>query len=494
MISNSKKQDNFNEYFNNYKEINNGGTHEENPYGGVQLGIDPEGAPNKLEQNEVTYNDYVYSDRIKFPVQLNKEYNLNNKKEYTFAEVARKTQKNYAERPNDEISRRSLNKKMTELANYQDLIKQQLTNQENQTNQMYNKYEDGGHLNKYAKYGYKRNENGWAYGGLLPNYYSGTKSTYAQTKDGTPLLLAKPENTVSSDYPDLVGYKKTVKDALNSAKNLDQNNSLGTNKRKKGTDSVDYALDTDDYRSNILRKAPILGSAIGLFDNIVRNRNYSRANAIENAARNVLNVKPVSFTPRTTYMQYTPFDYANAITQAQLAAAANRQNLINASGGNRANVTPNLMALNYNTTSGIGDIYEKGYLAAQSSKNEVNKYNQDINSALMNLDSSVSSANQKSMLDARNTYLNGIITAMEAGNKVDSNRDSAIASNMSTLFSSIGDLGKELAIRNMIKSDPTAYYYYDDNNKLVYKPSFYKLDEKDKQTVINNIKNNKNFG
>ena len=47
-----------------YMRVNEGGSHEENPNGGVQVGMDPEGNPNLLEENEPVYKDYVYSDNI----------------------------------------------------------------------------------------------------------------------------------------------------------------------------------------------------------------------------------------------------------------------------------------------------------------------------------------------------------------------------------------------------------------------------------------------
>ena len=47
-----------------YMRVNEGGSHEENPNGGVQIGVDPEGNPNLLEEGEPVYKDYVYSDNI----------------------------------------------------------------------------------------------------------------------------------------------------------------------------------------------------------------------------------------------------------------------------------------------------------------------------------------------------------------------------------------------------------------------------------------------
>ena len=43
--------------------IDNGGLHEENPYEGVPMGVAPDGKPNLVEEGEVIYNDYVFSNR-----------------------------------------------------------------------------------------------------------------------------------------------------------------------------------------------------------------------------------------------------------------------------------------------------------------------------------------------------------------------------------------------------------------------------------------------
>jgi hypothetical protein len=45
--------------------INEGDTHERNPLGGVLMGVDQQGIPNLVEEGEVIFNDYVYSNRLK---------------------------------------------------------------------------------------------------------------------------------------------------------------------------------------------------------------------------------------------------------------------------------------------------------------------------------------------------------------------------------------------------------------------------------------------
>ena len=45
--------------------VDAGNTHEENPNGGVPMGVAPDGQPNLVEEGETIWNDYVFSNRIK---------------------------------------------------------------------------------------------------------------------------------------------------------------------------------------------------------------------------------------------------------------------------------------------------------------------------------------------------------------------------------------------------------------------------------------------
>ena len=115
----------------NITEINAGGRHEENPYEGVQVGVDPEGTPNLVEENEVIWNDYVFSNRLKVPKEVCKELRVGQKKDgFTFAEVAKKLLKESKERPNDPISKRGLDANMQKLEDAQEELKQKMEAEE----------------------------------------------------------------------------------------------------------------------------------------------------------------------------------------------------------------------------------------------------------------------------------------------------------------------------------------------------------------------------
>lgn len=100
--------------------INEGGTHEENPYEGVQMGVDSEGIPNLVEEGETVWNDYVFSNRIEADEETKKKMHLPKKAAITFADISKRLEKEAAERPNDPISKAALRVQMENLAEQQE--------------------------------------------------------------------------------------------------------------------------------------------------------------------------------------------------------------------------------------------------------------------------------------------------------------------------------------------------------------------------------------
>ena len=113
-------------YFSNgLMQINNGGSHEENPYEGVPMGSDPEGTPNLVEEGETIFNNYVFSDRLKVPKAVRNKYKLRGNKNMTFAEASKIMSKESEERPHDPISQRGLGALLAGLTQAQEMLKMQ---------------------------------------------------------------------------------------------------------------------------------------------------------------------------------------------------------------------------------------------------------------------------------------------------------------------------------------------------------------------------------
>jgi hypothetical protein len=92
------------EFSNGMTEINAGGLHSTNPFEGVPMGMDNEGIPNLVEEGEVKYDNYIFSNRLKANKKLLSTYSLPEKyEEKSFADIAKILSKESEERPNDPI-------------------------------------------------------------------------------------------------------------------------------------------------------------------------------------------------------------------------------------------------------------------------------------------------------------------------------------------------------------------------------------------------------
>ena len=106
--------------------IDAGGSHSENPYGGVQMGVDSQGVPNLVEEDEVVYNDYVFSNRISVDDETKKKFHIGKKQDITYAALAKKLEKEISERPTDPISQAGFKVQMEILEEQQERQKQEM--------------------------------------------------------------------------------------------------------------------------------------------------------------------------------------------------------------------------------------------------------------------------------------------------------------------------------------------------------------------------------
>ena len=107
-----------------YTKVNEGGSHEENPNGGVQLGVDQNGVPNLLEEGEPVYKDFVYSDNIKADAKFLEQYGIPKKyADKIYSQIADAYIDEAEVRPYDEISANGLNAMLGRLAEAQEAQK-----------------------------------------------------------------------------------------------------------------------------------------------------------------------------------------------------------------------------------------------------------------------------------------------------------------------------------------------------------------------------------
>lgn len=346
--------------------VDQGGTHEENPNEGVQMGVAPDGTPNLVEEGEVIWNDYVFSNRIKVPEDIKKKYKLRGSDDMTFADAARKAQKPSAERPNDLIEMRSLEDIMSKLMVEQESIRQKKAASSK-------KFAHGGHL------------------GLL--------------SDG-----------------------------------------LGDNPQwLKG-----------------LRFIPAVGAGIGVATDLLGLTNkpdYSHADSIRMAAENAANgITDVSFTPVGNYLTYKPFDRFFYTNQLGAQSAATRRAIRNNSNGNRATAIAGLLAADFNAQTQLGNLFRQAEEYNLGQRERVENFNRATNEFNSEGFLKAAMANAENSQKKASILVSAAEKAAALKQVADDRAGAARSANLTNLFDSLGDIGREAFAMDMIKNNRGLLY------------------------------------
>lgn len=422
------------EWDNGLRIIGNGGTHEENPMEGVPMGMDAEGTPNLVEQGEVIFNDYVFSNRIFADGGLLESFNLPKSYDgYSFAAIAEKLGEESKERPNDPISKRGLLSSMSRLQQAQETVRQQA-----QVGQEGVQYAHGGRM-------------GTLFDGLgdMPNFLDGVD--YGDWQDYGTLL--EPINA-----EDL--WNESIADA----------------------DGSDEGDTDSSSKLTWLRYAPVVGAAIGLGQNLFSKPDYTSADAILEAANQAGNYTPVGYTPIGNYLQYRPFDRNFYLNKLNAQAGATRRAIMNTTSPSR---NAALLAADYNAQGRLGDLARQAEEYNLAQRQAVETFNRGTNMANAEMGLKAAMANQEAALKARSSRLSGVAQAMAVRDAVDARRGASMSANLTNFFNSLGDIGREEYSRNMIMSNPALYYSIDNKGNVTYKNGYESLSEAEKKEVRN---------
>lgn len=366
--------------------INNGGTHESNPYEGVPISMDQEGNPNLVEEGEVIWNDYVFSNRLKVPKSIQKKYKLG-KREMTFANAVDKLSKESEERPNDPISIKGLENVLMNMAIEQETIKSK-----NNKNNKNNKFNTGG--------------------------YSGSNRV-------EPIPLKPVEGLTSPPVLKNVLPKKVNIDFGNIPENLPT--------WMRYAPVVGYG-------------ALALTDAFGL----TNKPDYSNAEAIIEASKRASVYNPVRFKPIGDYLTYNPFDTEYHANQLRAVSGATRRNIMNTSGGNRAKAMTYILAADNNTMNQMGDLYRKAAEYNLEQRQKVADFNRATNITNSEGFLKSDMANQSAAAQARALGLEGLMAGYKMKEQANLMSDQAKSANISGLLTSLGNIGYENVNRNMM--------------------------------------------
>ena len=471
------------EWDNGLRVIGNGGTHEENPMEGVPMGMDTKGVPNLVEQGEVIFNDYVFSNRMFADGGLLESFNLPKSYDgYSFAAIAEKLGDESKERPNDPISKRGLLSSMSRLQQAQETVRQQ-----NQVGQEGVQYAHGGRmgtlfdgLGQYPNHLLVINDDNVPEGTMFDPISNRYVFTGYQDSDTNPLnfgsgITPSGEWLEEPKYMARAAAKRAGYDVGSSLDDYNKNPIKVPEKKKSAVSRLLSNLDTTD-----LRYAPVVGAAIGLGQNLFSRPDYTSADAILEAANQAGNYTPIGYTPIGNYLQYKPFDRNFYLNKLNAQAGATRRAIMNTTSPSR---NAALLAADYNTQGRLGDLARQAEEYNLAQRQAVETFNRGTNMANAEMGLKAAMANQEAALKARSSRLSGVAQAMAVRDAVDARRGASMSANLTNFFNSLGDIGREEYSRNMIMSNPALYYSIDSKGNVTYKNGYESLSEAEKKEV-----------
>lgn len=225
-----------------------------------------------------------------------------------------------------------------------------------------------------------------------------------------------------------------------------------------------------------LRYIPALGNAISVFTDLMGWTNkpdYTNANAVLEASRGVRDVR---FNPIGDYLTYRPLDRMFYQNQLNAQAGATQRNIINTA-GNRGSAMAGLLAAGYNAMNSQGNLARQAEEFNENQRQQVAQFNRETNRFNSQMDLEAQRAN----LGAAEVRMNAALNAARLRDAVDARVGAARSANLTNLFDSIGDIGREEFTRNMINSNRAQYYTIDRMGGIHYKPGYYALSDWEKR-------------
>ena len=388
------------DFTNGLTYIDNGGSHEANPFEGVQMGIDPQGVPNLVEEGEVIFNDYVFSNRLKVPKAIRQKYKLRDN--ITFADAAKKLSKESEERPNDPISKSGLESFMSALANGQEEVR--IKNEDRR-------------MNRYAK------------GGKLGKRYDGDGPDYNYMDFGT---LASPISYEQLERMINLGIDGSAIPLTGTSEEID--NAITRAAVEKGA--------TTGNKSNLsyLRYAPALMSGISAFTDLFSKPDYSAADRVAS-----VDIQPalVSVDPIGQYLSYKPLDRMFYINQLNKNTAAGRRAIQNTSGGNRAAAMAGILAADYNYGENLGKLARQAEEYNQAQKEKVAGFNRQTDMFNSKQSMQAQSVNAQSRNDATKMRLAQAEEIAKLRSAAKNAYDTRRSNNLNNFINNLGNIGWE---------------------------------------------------
>ena len=402
------------DFTNGLTYIEAGGTHESNPYEGVPFGVDQEGTPNLVEEGEVVWNDYVFSNRLKVPKSFKDKYRVGKKKNASYADVAEFLAKESDERPNDPISKAGLDANLSRLAESQEELK--------------------------VKQG-KNNGNKFAYGGYEddPYWWATSEPTSEISSNNGTKIIGTPS----------VGFNEEMTEPLSSVVTIPTTSTKGTTTAKGKYNPL-----------TSLRYAPVFGGGLSVLTDalgITNKPDYTQANLIKGFTLGIPN-KQVRFTPVGNMLSFTPLDKEFYTNKMRSQAAAGRRAITNTSGGNRASAVAGLLAADMNNLTQFGNLTRQAEEYNQAQRQKVEEFNRATNMYNSEGFMKADTTNVGKDLERSKLGLQSTLAAAKMIEEADAKAGLAKSTNLTNFINSLGNIGREEVMKSWINENPALYY------------------------------------
>lgn len=359
-----------------YTEYNAGGSHQSNPLGGIMVGIGENGLPNKVEEGEVKYKDYVFSNKTKPSKEFQKHYKIKDK---TFAEIFKTYMKAAKETENDPITKKGTEQFAKALMMEQEKVKQMEAAAQQQALQ-----------------------------------------------EQQAALYQNPDTTIPTESSSEVPQDANLFTPGGKLKNFFKN---------WGTEKNDFDPIND---GNLLTMSTLIPQGISVIDSLLTQPDYSAANAIAEAGRNLSYVTPTILTDR---MEYTPIDTNRYLSSLRNNAAANRNQIRNIAGANRVVAMAALQGSNRDQVTAIGELMPQLEAMNEARRNQAIQFNAGINAR---------NAAARAQADAQNMQVeqakyNATLQALAAKEAEDKLNAQQRNQNLTSFVTNLGALGTELS-------------------------------------------------
>lgn len=389
--------------------IGTGGSHETNPFGGVMLGVDPEGVPNLAEEGEtVLDNNYVFSKRLKADggilesVMLPKKY-----QGMSFADISLDLAEEGKNRLLDPISKAGFDDAMMKLVTAQEAVRQR-EQEYKDFEELENTFADGGSIN------------------IKPS------------KRGTFTAAAKARGMGVQEFASKVLANKD-KYSTSMVKKAVFAHNFGGRKKSFGGN-----LFPNGGFAESLRFAPVVGSAFQVIGDDLgwtNKEDYTNPNIIRDAARSVRNV---TSSPIGGYVAPQRFDTDFQSRQLMNAGLGTQRSMMDLAGGNRGTARNNMLAFNNNLINQRGNLYRQALEQQRDNDLRAAVFNLGINQFNSQQNVEAQRANQAVDL----ARINAAAQEAQMRDNIQSMLSATRSVNRTGLYNNLGQVGVDAFNRN----------------------------------------------